>query len=85
MREKERKQTGSTGKIQNMSSKATEPKFSMSDVAEIIGVNISTISRLMDSSKLGYYQIGRRRIVGESHLQNFLSLAERRAKVTTLH
>ncbi|MBA3357103.1 MAG: helix-turn-helix domain-containing protein [Pyrinomonadaceae bacterium] len=65
--------------------KTTEPRFSMEKVAELIGVHVSTVSRLMDSCKLGYYQIGRRRIVGESHLQQYLSLAERQAKATSLH
>lgn len=65
--------------------KTTEPKFSMEKVAELIGVHPSTVSRLMNSCKLGYYQIGRRRIVGESHLQQYLSLAKREAKVTSIH
>lgn len=65
--------------------KTTERKFSMESVAELIGVHVSTVSRLMDSCKLGYYQIGRRRIVGESHLQQYLSLAERQAKTTSNH
>jgi hypothetical protein len=37
-------------------SKATEQKFSMEKVAELIRVHVSTVSRLMDSGKLGYYQ-----------------------------
>lgn len=47
------------------SSKATEPKFSIAKAAEIIGVHPATVSRLMDSHKLGYYQVGTRRIVGK--------------------
>ena len=61
-------------------SKATEQKFSMEKVAELIRVHVSTVSRLMDSGKLGYYQIGRRRVVGATHLEQYLSAAERRAK-----
>jgi len=57
----------------------TEPKFSMAQVAKMVGVHISTISRHMDERKLGYYQIGTRRIVGQSHLQTYLSLAQRQA------
>lgn len=68
-----------------MSSKATEPKFSINKVAEVIGVHRATVSRLMDSGKLGYYQVGDRRIVGAGHLEQYLSLAERKAKVTTVH
>jgi excisionase family DNA binding protein len=67
------------------SSKATEPKFSIAKVAEVIGVHPATVSRLMDSGKLGYYQIGTRRIVGKGHLEEYLLLAERRAKVLAVH
>jgi excisionase family DNA binding protein len=65
-------------------SKATEQKFSMGKVAELIRVHVSTVSRLMDSGKLGYYQIGRRRIVGATHLEQYLSVAERQAKGPSL-
>ena len=68
-----------------IASKATEQKFSMSKVAEMIRVHVSTVSRLMDNGKLGYYQIGRRRVVGATHLEQYLSAAERRAKVLPLH
>lgn len=68
-----------------MSSKSTEPKFSINKVAEVIGVHRATVSRLMDNGKLGYYQVGDRRIVGEGHLEQYLSLAERKAKVKTVH
>ena len=56
----------------------------MSEVAELIGVHRKTILRLLDAGKLGCYQIGDRRIVAESHLQEFLSLAERKATVKSL-
>jgi excisionase family DNA binding protein len=65
---------------QSTGMKTCEPKFSMKSVAELIGVHVSTVSRLMDSCKLGYYQIGKRRIVGESHLQKYLTMTERKAK-----
>ncbi len=68
-----------------MSSKGTEPKFCIDKVAEVIGVHRATVSRLMESGKLGYYQVGDRRIVGERHLEEYLSLAERKAKVKTVH
>ncbi|MDX6406620.1 MAG: Helix-turn-helix domain [Blastocatellia bacterium] len=65
-------------------SQITETKFSMSQVAELIGVHRSTILRLLDAGKLGCYQIGDRRIVAESHLQEFLLQAERKATVKSL-
>lgn len=66
-------------------SKVTEQKFSMGKVAELIRVHVSTVSRLMDSGKLGYYQIGRRRVVGAAHLEQYLSGAERQAKAPSPH
>jgi excisionase family DNA binding protein len=66
-------------------SKATEQKFSMSKVAEMIRVHVSTVSRLMDNGKLGYYQIGRRRVVGATHLEQYLSAAERPASANPVH
>ena len=67
-----------------MNARAVEQKFSMGKVAELIRVHVSTVSRLMDSGKLGYYQIGRRRIVGASHLEQYLSLVERQAKIRSI-
>ena len=58
--------------------RATEEKFSMKQAAKLIGVHIATVSRLLDKGKLGYYQIGTRRVVGQTHLEAFLSLAERK-------
>jgi excisionase family DNA binding protein len=68
-----------------VTSKVTEPKFTMGKVAELIRVHVSTVSRLMDSGKLGYYQIGRRRVVGAGHLEQYLSGAERQAKAPSPH
>ena len=64
--------------------KVSETKFSMGEVAKLIGVHRTTIMRLLDAGKLGCYQIGDRRIVAESHLQEFLLLAERKATVKSL-
>ena len=64
--------------------KITETKFSTGQVAKLIGVHRTTIMRLLDAGKLGCYQIGDRRIVAESYLQEFLLLAERKATVKSL-
>lgn len=60
-------------------------KLSIARVAEVIGVHPATVSRLMDTGKLGYYQIGTRRLVGQNHLKQYLLLAERKAKVSAVH
>jgi len=45
-------------------SKATEVKFSIKEVAQRFRVHATTIYRLMEKGKPGFYQIGGRRIVG---------------------
>ena len=62
--------------------KVTEAKFSIKEVAQRFRVHVTTIYRLMDKGKLGFYQIGGRRIVGENHIEQYLSFAERKAIVT---
>jgi excisionase family DNA binding protein len=69
----------------SVSSKVTEPKFSITKAAIIIGVSKTHVRNLINSGKLGYYQIGSRRIIGECHLQEYLSLAERRSTVKAIH
>jgi hypothetical protein len=71
-------------RIQAMS-KATGAKFSIDRIATILVVCRSTVERLMNNGKLGYYQIGDRRTVGEGHLELYLSLTERKAKVKAIH
>ena len=64
--------------------KATEAKFSIKEVAQRFRVHATTVYRLMDKGKLGFYQIEGRRIVGEGHIEQYLSLAERKPKVNGL-
>src|ERR1051325_1119555 len=60
----------------NMTSKSTEPKFSVEQVAKILGgVHPTTVLRLLQKRKLGYYQFGSRKMIGQSHLDNYVSLA----------
>lgn len=70
-------------KVQAMT-KTTEAKFSIKEVAQRFRVHATTVYRLMDMGKLGFYQIGRRRIVGEQHIEQYLSLAERKPKVKAI-
>jgi excisionase family DNA binding protein len=69
----------------SVSSKVTEPKFSVTKAATIIGVSKTHVRNLLNSGKLGYYQIGSRRIIGECHLQEYLSLAERKSTAKAIH
>ena len=69
-----------------MTPKATEPKFSIEEVAKILGgLHPTTVLRLLQKRKLGYYQFGSRKMVGQSHLDNYVSLAEREAKAKSIH
>ena len=74
------KQTSFRGRLQSDRTKILDGEGSRTDPCRV-----STVSRLMDSGKLGYYQIGRRRVVGATHLEQYLSAAERRAKANPLH
>jgi len=65
----------------SISSKVAEQKFSITKAAIVIGISRMQVSKLLNSGQLGYYQVGGRRIIGESHLQEYLSLAERRSTV----
>jgi excisionase family DNA binding protein len=69
----------------SISSKVAEPKFSITKAATIIGISKSQVRNLINTGKLGYYQVGSRRIIGEGHLQEYLSLAERRSTVKAIH
>jgi excisionase family DNA binding protein len=69
----------------SISSKVAEPKFSIAKAATAIGISRSQVRNLLNSGKLGYYQVGSRRIIGECHLQEYLSLAERRSTVKAIH
>jgi excisionase family DNA binding protein len=69
-----------------MPTKATEPKFSIEQVAKILGgLHPTTVLRLLQKRKLGYYQFGSRKLVGQSHLDNYVTLAEREAKAKSIH
>ncbi len=68
----------STGQM----SETTEAKmiaaaFSIDAVAELMSVHRSTVERLLESRTLGFYQIGRRRVIGQAHLDQYLAQVER--------
>jgi excisionase family DNA binding protein len=56
-----------------------EANLTIDSVAELIGVHRSTVERLLVTRKLGYYQVGRRRMIGQRHLEQYLALIERKA------
>lgn len=59
--------------------RSSEANLSIDRVAELIGVHRSTVERLLVTRTLGYYQVGRRRMIGRKHLEQYLALIERKA------
>jgi excisionase family DNA binding protein len=57
-----------------------EQHFSIDQVAGKLSVHRSTVERLLYAGKLGYCQIGRRRIISETHFRKYLALVEREAR-----
>ncbi|HJX91129.1 MAG TPA: helix-turn-helix domain-containing protein [Pyrinomonadaceae bacterium] len=55
----------------------TETKYSIAKTAELLGVDYSTVSRLLSSGKLGHFRVGDRKVVGESHLEAYMKSIER--------
>lgn len=51
--------------------------YSIDNVAELMCVHRSTVERLLESRKLGFYQVGRRRVISQTHLNKYLAQVER--------
>jgi excisionase family DNA binding protein len=62
-------------------SKAIEQHFSIDQVAARLCVGRSTVERLLYAGKLGYCQVGRRRIISETHFRKYLAGIEHEARV----
>lgn len=69
----------------SISSKISEKKFRIEDAAAIIGISPSGVRLLLNTQKLGYYQSGKRRIIGESHLTEYLTKIERNKTKATIY
>jgi len=61
------------------SPKVAEKKYSIEQAAMAVGISPSGLRLLLNNKKLGYYQSGKRKLIGEGHLEEYLSLAERKA------
>ena len=62
-----------------VAAKVAEKKYSIEQAAMAVGISPSGLRLLLNNKKLGYYQSGKRKLIGEGHLQEYLSLAERKA------
>jgi excisionase family DNA binding protein len=68
-----------------MSPKVAERKYSIKQTAAVIGISPSGVRLLLDNNKLGYYQSGTRRIIGEGHLDTYLAKIERNNTNSEIH
>jgi len=68
-----------------MSPKVAEKKFNIKAAALAIGISPSGVRLLLNKKKLGYYQSGTRRIIGEGHLSEYLSKIERISTKAEIH
>ena len=55
-----------------MSNRLSEQKFKINEAAKIIGISPSGVRLLLKHKQLGYYQSGKRRIIGEGHLDTYM-------------
>jgi excisionase family DNA binding protein len=60
-----------------LTTRIAERKFSIKQAAAAIGISPSGVRLLLNKQKLGYYQSGTRRIIGEGHLDAYLATIER--------
>lgn len=60
-------------------SNAIEQHLSIDQIAAKLSVHRSTVERLLYDGKLGYCQVGRRRIISETDLRNYLALIRHEA------
>ena len=68
-----------------MSSRIDEKKFKITEAAKRIGISPSGVRLLLDYKKLGFYQSGKRRIIGEGHLDEYLSKIDHNKTKAQIH
>jgi excisionase family DNA binding protein len=66
-----------------MQDRANEEKYTMKKAASLIGVHVSTVTRLCDRHALGFYQIGTRRVIGHHHIEAYLAQVDQGVKKKT--
>jgi excisionase family DNA binding protein len=59
--------------------KTIEQYYSIDQVAAKLSVHRSTVERLLYERKLGYCQVGKRRIISETDFRNYLALIRHEA------
>jgi excisionase family DNA binding protein len=57
-----------------------EKKFTEEETAKLLGIARMTVRRRREDGSLGFYQMGKRILIGESHIEKFLEQTERNGK-----
>lgn len=68
-----------------MSARIEEKKYNIDEAAAKIGISPSGVRLLLDNKKLGFYQSGKRRIIGEGHLDDYLTKIEQNKTKATIN
>jgi len=57
-----------------------DKRFDRKEAAEYLGVSVITVDRAIANKKISCFRIGRRVLFSKSHLEDFLSTCEQKAK-----
>jgi len=67
--------------MEQVFNKISEKRFSEKEAAQLLQVSPMTVRRYRDRGELGFYQLGSRIFIGESHITAFLEKSEIKASV----
>jgi len=59
----------------------TQRTYTTTEVAEILGIKVSSVFALLSRGELKAYHVGRRRVITEQQLKTFQELRKRRIEV----
>lgn len=81
---KETFRRGTTDNLMQKEEEITKQKrtFSRSELAAHLGLALVTIDRAIAAKAISFYQVGRRILFDQKHIDDFLTANERRAKTT---
>ncbi|HEX8264584.1 MAG TPA: helix-turn-helix domain-containing protein [Pyrinomonadaceae bacterium] len=60
----------------------TEKRFTEKETAQILGLSPMTVRRRRENGELGFYKAGRRVLISEKHIADYLAACERSVKPT---
>lgn len=63
--------------MENLENLVTERRYTEAETASILGISQMSVRRRREDGSLGFYQISKRILIGESHISQFLRNSER--------